>query len=283
MSFDFQRARPLLQTGNLAQLFVEELGWEPCRQKLTLRADGTDHAFTAVAEKRSFTAWLCLSADSRLPDHTTRLKLDRALAQSSFEHLIVFATADLGRQSWLWVRREPGRPLSARTHDFNRGQPGDSLLAKLQILYVSLEEEEAGLTITQIAGRAQAAFDIERVTKAYGPDSAAFLDLLAQQVLTGGRHLDLILWVQDQQHFISQGKKRNADIFYQALDHRLAREGIIAPPAKTAAKLHFLRDEPKLWNKLGLLVRSGKERYFHERHGLIFDWRRIISILENPA
>ena len=38
MPFDFQRARPLLHSGNLAKLFVEELGWEPCRQKLTLRA-----------------------------------------------------------------------------------------------------------------------------------------------------------------------------------------------------------------------------------------------------
>jgi hypothetical protein len=126
-------------------------------------------------------------------------------------------------------------------------------------------------------------YELLRVGKVYGPDSAAFLDLLAHQVLTGGRHLDLILWVEDQQRFISQGKKRNADTFYQALDRRLAREGIIAPLPKTPAKLHFLRDEPKLWNKLGLLVHSGKERYFHERHGLVFDWRRIISILENPS
>ena len=167
MPFDFQRARPLLHSGNLAKLFVEELGWEPCRQSLTLRAGETDYAFTAVAEKRGFTAWLCACANGYLPDHNTRLKLDRALAQTSFEHLIVFATADLCQQSWVWVRREPGRPLSAKTHEFNRGQPGDSLLAKLQILYVSLEEEEEGLSITQMAGRARAAFDIERITKAF--------------------------------------------------------------------------------------------------------------------
>ena len=111
MPFDFQRARPLLQAGNLTRLFVEELGWEPCRQKLILRAGETDYAFTAIAEKRGFTAWLCASTDSRLPDHTTRLKLDRALAQTSFEHLIVFATPDHAQQSWVWVRREPGRPL----------------------------------------------------------------------------------------------------------------------------------------------------------------------------
>jgi hypothetical protein len=131
MPFDFQRARPLLQNGDLAKLFIEELGWEPCRQKLTLRAGETDYAFTAVAEKRGFTAWLCASADARLPDHTTRLKLDRKLSETSFEHLIVFATHDYDQQSWMWVRREPGRPLSARTHEFNRAQPGDSLLQKL--------------------------------------------------------------------------------------------------------------------------------------------------------
>lgn len=167
MPFDFQRARPLLQTGNLAALFVEELGWEPCRLSLTLRAGETDFTLTAIAEKKGFTAWLCACQDGWLPDHNTRLKLDRALAQTSFEHLIVFATADLARQSWVWVRREPGRPLSAKVHDFTRGQTGDSLLAKLQILYVSLEEEEAGISITQIAGRARAAFDIERVTKVF--------------------------------------------------------------------------------------------------------------------
>ena len=144
MPFDFQRARPLLHAGELTKLFVEELGWEPCRQKLILRAGETDYAFTAIAEKRGFTAWLCARADGSLPDHTTRLKLDRALAHTSFEHLIVFATPDRAQQSWVWVRREPGRPLSARTHEFNRAQPGDSLLQKLQVLYVSLEEEEQG-------------------------------------------------------------------------------------------------------------------------------------------
>ena len=38
MTLDFARARPLLQSGDLARLFREELGWEPSRQKLTLRA-----------------------------------------------------------------------------------------------------------------------------------------------------------------------------------------------------------------------------------------------------
>jgi hypothetical protein len=171
MPFEFSRARPLLQNGDLAKLFVEELGWEPKRQKLTLRASERDFAFSAIAEKRGFTVWVCETPDNQLPDHTTRLKLDRALTQTSFEHLIVFASGDRSRQSWMWVRREPNKPLSPRTHEFIRSQPGDSLLQKLQILYVSLEEEEKGeLSTIAMAGRARAAFDIERVTKAFYRD-----------------------------------------------------------------------------------------------------------------
>lgn len=170
MSFDIQRARPLLQNCELPKLFVEELGWEPCRQKLALRVGGIDYTFTALAEKRGFIAWLSEASSRGLPDHVTRLKLDRKLSETSFEHLIVFVAADRSRQSWMWVRREPGKPLAARTHEYHKGQPGDSLLQKLQVLYVSLEEEEAGLSTIVVAGRARAAFDIERVTKVFYRD-----------------------------------------------------------------------------------------------------------------
>ena len=81
-----------------------------------------------------------------------------------------FLTRNRAQQSWVWVRRETGKPLAARTHEYHRGQPGDSLLQKLQILYVSLEEEEAGISTVVVAGRARAAFDIERVTKAFYRD-----------------------------------------------------------------------------------------------------------------
>lgn len=182
MPLDFQRARPLLQCSDLPKLFIEELGWEPCRQKLTLRAGESDYVLTAIAEKRGFIAWLCEVPNGGLPDRATRLKLDRKLSETSFEHLIVFVTGDRSSQSWLWVRREQGKPLAARTHEYHRGQPGDSLLQKLQILYVSLEEEEAGLSTVTVAGRARAAFDIERVTKKFYKDfdthRKAFLKLI---------------------------------------------------------------------------------------------------------
>jgi REP element-mobilizing transposase RayT len=171
MPFDLQHARPLLHACNLTKLFIEELGWEPCRKTLTLRVAENDFALTALAEKRGFIVWLCESPDGSLPDHSARLKLDRKLSETSFEHLIVFVTHDRSRQSWVWVRREPGKPLAARTHEYRVGQPGDSLLQKLQALYVSLEEEEAGeVSTVTVAGRARAAFDIERVTKSFYRD-----------------------------------------------------------------------------------------------------------------
>jgi hypothetical protein len=171
MPFDRARARPLLQSCDLPKLFVEELGWEPCRQKLTLRVGETDYAFVAIAEKRHFIAWLCTAPGGGIPDHATRLKLDRQLSETSYEHLIIFATADRARQNWVWVRKETGKPLAVRTHEYHRAQPGDSLLQKLEALYVSIEEEEAGdLSTLAVAGRARAAFDVEKVTKKFYKD-----------------------------------------------------------------------------------------------------------------
>ena len=124
-------------------------------------------------------------------------------------------------------------------------------------------------------------YKLLHIGKIYGPQSVAFLDTLAAQVLITARHLELILWIEEQQRFISSLSKRDAKHFYRAVDLRLEKIGIIAAPASGAAKVTFLRDEPKLWNKLGLLVPSGIGRYFHVGLGFVFDWRKIISVVES--
>jgi hypothetical protein len=168
MPFNFQRARPLLQTCDLSKLFIEELGWEPSQRELTLHIDEENYPFTALAEKYGFRVWLCEALGSTLPNHTTRLKLDRKLSETSFEHLIVFVTSERSLQSWMWVRREVGKPVATRTHEYHRDQHGDSLLQKLKNLYISLEEEEAGeLSTVGVASRVRAGFFKERVTKVF--------------------------------------------------------------------------------------------------------------------
>jgi hypothetical protein len=66
-------------------------------------------------------------------------------------------------------------------------------------------------------------------------------------------------------------------VFFRALDKRLQKAGIIKRAPVNRPKPTFLRDEQKLWNKLGLLIPSSGQSYFHPGIGLVFDWRSIIT------
>lgn len=48
---------------------------------------------------------------------------------------------------------------------------------------------------------------------------------------------------------------------------------------KTGAKKAYVRDEPKLWNKLGIIIPSGKNRYYWPFKGIKFNWQKINEIL----
>jgi len=122
--------------------------------------------------------------------------------------------------------------------------------------------------------------ELLRVGKVYGPDSVAFMNFLACLILIEGRHLDLIFWVEEQTRVIKSVSKKSSSKYVSALDNELVARGVIPPRKIGAKKAHFIRDEPKLWNKLGLLKRNGRTQYFHDQYGFVFDWRRIISVIE---
>jgi len=145
VGINFRYARELLREADLQRLFVEELGWEPCYKATTITVNDTEYPLKAVAEKKGFVVWVYESPDGTLPERDVRLKLDRKLSEVSFEHLIVFITSEKTRQLWMWVKREPGRPMRARSFVYEKADPGDHLLQKLQHLYISLEEEERGI------------------------------------------------------------------------------------------------------------------------------------------
>ena len=127
-----------------------------------------------------------------------------------------------------------------------------------------------------------AGLELLRVGKVYGPDSIAFVDLLARLILIEGRHLDLIFWVEERTRLIQSNDKQSSNDYISALDKELVSGGVIPPRKLGAKKAHFIRDEPKLWNKLGLLKRDGATKYFHDGYGFVFDWRKIISVIETP-
>ena len=149
----------------------------------------------------------------------------------------------------------------------------EALNTKLSMRHSGLVDSEGHITAD--------GFKLLHSGRIYGPDSMVFLEQLARQVLVEGRHLELIFWVDEKGRLIPSKNKHTSPKYQRALDIQLGKDGIISPPPKTAAKPNFLRDEPKLWHKLGLLIPSTSQRYFHPEYGFVFDWRKIISVLGN--
>lgn len=106
------------------------------------------------------------ASDDTFPDYPTRQKIEKGVAKSVREHLIVYTTHDRSTQYWQWVKREPGQPDRTRTHIYHRRQSGEALSQKLQRLAIALDEEEA-VTLVKVTGRVRAAFDVEKVTKGF--------------------------------------------------------------------------------------------------------------------
>jgi len=164
---DKTKARQRLAQGNLRGLFIEELGWERHQATLEVALDGKPVMLTALAHKRGMVAWHCATpAGQRLLDHTRRRKIERQVAKSAHEHLIVFTDGENATQIWQWVKREAGKPAACREHTYHHNQPGDALLQKLEAIAFTLEEEE-NLTLPDVTRRARAGFDVERVTKRF--------------------------------------------------------------------------------------------------------------------
>src|SRR4030042_1259907 len=167
MAIDINRIRNYLKNFNFKNLFIEELGWDHCNNKLDISLDGSSFSLSAVAEKHGMVAFTCSpSAGERIPDYSLRRKLERQTAKSVHEHIIIYTDFDRTTQIWQWVKRVTGKPTACREHAYHVNQPGDSLIQKLQSIVFRLEEEEI-LTIVEVAGRDKAAFDVERITKRF--------------------------------------------------------------------------------------------------------------------
>lgn len=162
MKIDVPAVRKSLKAFDFKTLFREHLGWDNHQGQLHIPMNGSTYPLTAVAQKRGFAVYVC----SSVPDRPTRIKIDHQVTKSAREHLIVYADKGVGQQVWQWVRREPGKPMASRDHRFDVAQSGDPLIQRLDAIAVALDEEEK-LTVVDVAGRARAAFDVEKVTKQF--------------------------------------------------------------------------------------------------------------------
>ena len=166
-SLDRDSAKRHLQSLDLRALFIGELGWDHGGTDIEATVLGRTFVLEAIAHKRGLVAYQYLAvSDEAFPDHPTRQKIERAVAGTVREHLIVFVTSDRNTHCWQWVFREAGRPDRTRTHIYSGSQSGEALIQKLEHLVFTLEEEE-GLTLVDVLGRGSAAFDVEKVTKRF--------------------------------------------------------------------------------------------------------------------
>ena len=203
---------------------------------------------------------------------------------SQFDLYEILRAMDQGKSydqafEWFWTnKREKGKAhtwehalrSSGRGAEFRKAE---AINTRLSLRHCGLINADGTLT--------EAALALLQTGKVYGAASRAFLDRLARAVLLVGRHLELIFWIEEVQARLSTSALANSTEFYKAIDNELKAMGILATPSSGSGKQSFLRDEPKLWNKLGIMRKISVSRYFHPGRGLVFDWRAIISIIDD--
>lgn len=171
-----------LRSFDFRKLFIDELGWDRSGLKpISVRCGTESFHITAIAEKRGMVAFQCRNDEGRLATGQERRLIEKQIARSVHEHILIYVDQPETTQVWQWIRREPGKPISSREHRFSAGQDGEALAQKLETLAFSIEEEES-LNISKVADRARQAFDVDKVTKRfYGRFRAehdAFLDFI---------------------------------------------------------------------------------------------------------
>jgi len=179
MQLDQARVRRYLKAFDFVPLFIEELGWDHHRGSLPVEIKEETFTLKGVAQKRGMVAYMCQCAS--IPPYRDRRKIERKVARSVHEHLVIYIDGARATQIWQWVKREPGKPAVCREHHYDVGQAGDALIQKLAAIAFSLAEEE-GLTIVDVTSRVRAAFDVERVTRRFydrfKAEQTAFLKFL---------------------------------------------------------------------------------------------------------
>lgn len=95
MQKNTNRIRQCLRDFDFKRLFIEELGWDSHSATLDVLFDKYHFELTAVAQKRGMSVFTYTpSTDGHFPDYQTRRKIDRQVAKTHHEHLIIYTDAN---------------------------------------------------------------------------------------------------------------------------------------------------------------------------------------------
>jgi hypothetical protein len=175
----------------------------------------------------------------------------------------------VNRQTKNWE----GTPREKTDNDTNRRSEKQNY--KIPLFQLGLiEQSEGRLTVE--------GYKLISIGKIFGLNSSIYIDYLTKLVLIEGKHLILI---QDLENFKNQAPASSLDNQEQfRIDFELYLEnnnsiGTRKPGRTTTGnKVSYIRDEFKLWNKLGLIKSTGM-RYYVSGRGVEFNWSRITDIL----
>jgi len=163
--------RTHLESGDLATLFLTDLGWDAPDPAVRL-ADGSASA-RKIAEKRGVGVWVVSGADAAAVD-----RLDRQIEQQSHERLVVVEGAD--GLTWQWPeRRRSGYVSRSHLPQRTRGEVAD-IVQRLAALRFE-PGEDRDVTVLDVRDRVRRSFDTDKV------DEAFFKDFKDCHELIGGK------------------------------------------------------------------------------------------------
>lgn len=148
------------------ELFIEELGWNnptlpPLVISLINENDEYDLTLTEVAQYKGVRIWVCPD----VLDARTQRYVDREVQKHSTERLVIFA--DAHHQEWRWPQTsdDQGRGKTRLvTHGHLAGRENPALEQRLRLIEIGLHESPS---LLEVLKRLRAAFDADRVTKAF--------------------------------------------------------------------------------------------------------------------
>ncbi len=169
MKADLQKIKRYLKVCKFTEIFKQELGWDnPLDAPHNITYQEQKYLFVPIAQKRGFGIYLH-TFQGRIPEERILRKLDKELSYKMASHLTIFVDAKQENQVWLWVKQVPEDKKErsiARPHRYNKNQNGESLVQKIDRLFISLNEEDE-ITLTSVLDRVMQGFDVEKVTKTF--------------------------------------------------------------------------------------------------------------------
>jgi tRNA1(Val) A37 N6-methylase TrmN6 len=168
MALSKQEFSTYIKQFSFRELF-NDMGWNNDRTTQPISVNNTTFSLQAVAEKSGFKILLCNpDAEGKIPDYSTRKKIETKVTKLFQEHLVIFFDARKQEQIWQLVVRQSGKPAKVTETRYHISQDPELLYQRAAGIFFELDEEE-NITIVDVTQRVAENFhqNNERVTKQF--------------------------------------------------------------------------------------------------------------------